>query len=152
MHPALLLFILFLVVPTVEIYVLIKVGGIIGTLPTIFLIVFTAVLGALLLRYQGFVTLRNFQISLGGGRLPTLELMEGMVLLVAGALLLTPGFITDTLGFLCLVPPLRRGLIRWLLRRYRMTPGPGPADAAGSPAGHRPGPVTIDGEYRREND
>ena len=150
MHPGLLLFIVFLLVPTVEIYFLIQVGGLIGTLPTVFLVVFTAVLGALLLRYQGFVTLSNFQKSLSGGRIPTMEIMEGMVLLVAGALLLTPGFITDTVGFLLLAPPLRRALIRLLVRRYRMRPAPGagPDD----PAGQRTGPVTIDGEYRREDD
>lgn len=146
MHPGLLLFIIFLLVPVIEIYFLIKVGGLIGTLPTVFLVVFTAVLGALLLRYQGFVTLRNFQRSLAGGRLPAMEIVEGVILLVAGALLLTPGFFTDTLGFLCLIPPLRRALVRQIIRRYR------PAPAAGGGADTSGSSVTIEGEYRREDE
>lgn len=150
MNPAVLLFLLFLLVPMVEIYLLIQVGGMIGALPTVFLVVFTAVLGALLIRYQGFVTLRNFQKSLAGGKLPALEIMEGMVLLVAGALLLTPGFFTDTIGFLCLIPPLRRTLIRWFLARFRLPGGPGPGRHP--PPSEGDGPVTIEGEYRREDD
>lgn len=150
MHPGLLLFIVFLIVPVVEIYLLIQVGGWIGALPTVFLVVFTAVLGALLLRYQGFVTLRNFQKSLAGGQLPALEIVEGMVLLVAGALLLTPGFFTDTIGFLCLVPPLRR----WAIRRFsgRLRGVPGAAGGPGRAGAERSGPVTIEGEFKREDD
>jgi len=111
-----ILFLVFLVVPLVEIYLLIKVGGLIGALPTVFLVVFTAVLGAFLLRMQGLSTLARVQAALARGELPAMEILEGAVLLVAGALLLTPGFFTDTLGFLALVPNIRRAALRALLR------------------------------------
>lgn len=144
MNPFGLLFLLFLIVPLVEIYFLIQVGGAIGALPTVFLVVFTAVLGVLLLRYQGFVTLQNFQAALNQGKVPALEILEGMVLLVAGALLLTPGFVTDAIGFACLIPPLRRRVIKWILGHNRLGPRPPPASGQG--------PFTIEGEYRREDD
>ena len=145
MNPFSILLLLFLLVPMVEIYFLIQVGSVIGALPTVFLVVFTAVLGALLLRYQGLVTLQNFQSAMGQGKLPALEMMEGMVLLVAGALLLTPGFFTDAIGFACLVPPLRRSAIKWVLKNnsIRRTP---------PSSGGRRGPQTIEGEYHREDD
>jgi UPF0716 protein FxsA len=150
MNPGLILFTVFLLVPVIEIYFLIQVGGLIGALPTVFLVVFTAVLGALLLRYQGFITLRNFQRSVHGGQLPAMEIIEGMVLLVAGALLLTPGFFTDAVGFACLVPPLRRALIRHFLGRYTLRPDGVGAGSAGE--SRHTGPVTIDGECHREDD
>ena len=144
MNPFTLLFLLFLIIPLVEIYFLIQVGSAIGALLTVFLVVFTAVLGALLLRYQGFVTLRNFQASMGRGKLPALEILEGMVLLVAGALLLTPGFFTDAIGFACLIAPLRRAVIQWFLSNNQRPGAPPPAAGNGT--------QTIEGEYRREDD
>ncbi len=145
MNPFSLLFLLFLIIPMVEIYLLIQVGSVIGALPTVFLVVFTAVLGALLLRYQGLITLQNFQSAMGQGKLPALEMLEGMVLLVAGALLLTPGFFTDAIGFAGLIAPLRRSAIKWFLKSksIRRTP---------PPTGGRRGPQTIEGEYHREDD
>jgi len=92
------LFLLFLLVPLVEIYFLIQVGKVIGAGWTVFFVVFTAVLGAALLRVQGLSTLNRVQRSLERGRLPAVELLEGLMLLVAGALLLTPGFVTDAIG------------------------------------------------------
>ena len=139
---------LFLIVPIIEIYLLIQVGGLIGAIPTVFLVVFTAVLGALLLRQQGFATLRRVQESMARGELPALQLLEGALLLFGGALLLTPGFFTDAIGFVCLVPPLRQGLIRWLMSRgaFKFT-------AAGrSPHEPHQGPRTIDGESWRDKD
>ncbi len=143
-----LFFILFLLVPLIEIYLLIKVGGIIGALPTVFLVVFTAVLGALLLRHQGLYTYARVQQSMARGELPAMPMLEGMVLLVCGALLLTPGFFTDTIGFLGLIPPLRKWLILKVLERgviHTMGPRPG---------SHRrdDGPQTLEGEYRREDE
>lgn len=144
-----LLFILFLVVPLVEIYILIKVGGLLGAIPTIFLVVFTAVLGALMLRWQGFSTLQRVRTMLARGEIPAIEVMEGVILLVSGALLLTPGFFTDTLGFLCLVPPLRRGAIKWLITRHILGGG-GPSRPGTDRDQH--GPRTIEGEFWREPD
>lgn len=153
MHPFQILFLLFLIIPIVEIYLLIKVGGIIGALPTVFLVVFTAVLGAWLLRLQGFSTLRRVQKTLEQGGIPAMEMLEGAVLLVSGALLLTPGFFTDTIGFLCLIPVFRRNLVRWALGRFLMPPGrTGGGGHSGDHSGHRNGPTTLEGEFRREDD
>ncbi|VAW98057.1 hypothetical protein MNBD_GAMMA20-59 [hydrothermal vent metagenome] len=148
MRPFQILFLLFLLIPLLEIYLLIKVGGIIGALPTVFMVVFTAVLGAWLLRIQGLSTLMRVRSTLAKGGIPALEMLEGAVLLVAGALLLTPGFFTDAIGFACLVPGLRRALIRRLLRNVVATDFDGPQGPASRPHG----PRTIDGEFRREDD
>ncbi len=102
---------LFIILPLVEIALFIQVGGLIGTLPTVLLVVATAAAGIALLRHQGLATLRRAQDTLGRGEVPALSLLEGAALLVAGALLLTPGFLTDALGFLLLIPPLRRRLL-----------------------------------------
>lgn len=103
-------FVLFLVIPIVEIFFLIKVGELMGAWPTIFLVVLTAVIGAGLLRQQGLSILTRFQNNMGQGKLPAQEMVEGIILAVGGALLMTPGFVTDTIGFLCLLP-LSRGFI-----------------------------------------
>jgi UPF0716 protein FxsA len=109
--------ILFIVVPLVELYLIIKVGGMIGALWTVLLVVLTAVIGISLLRIQGFSTLNRARQNMEMGALPAMEMMEGMMLAVGGALLITPGFITDTLGFLCLIPATRRAMIRYLMKR-----------------------------------
>lgn len=158
MHPVPILMALFFVIPLIEIYLLIKVGGLIGALPTVFLVVFTAVLGALLLRQQGFSTLRRVQAAMARGQIPAMEMIEAVLLTLGGALLLTPGFFTDALGFLCLIPPARRWLIQRLLDRFFLTQaGGGSATGTRSAGGtepHRPkeGPVTLEGEFRREDD
>lgn len=142
------LFTLFILIPLIEIYLLIKVGGIIGAFPTVAMVVFTAILGALLLRHQGLYTYAKVQQSLARGELPTMAMLEGIVLLISGALLLTPGFFTDTLGFLALIPPLRQGIIRWVISHGVIHAG-GPGHHQQGPA-H--GPRTIEGEFRREDD
>lgn len=143
MRPFSILLAIFLVVPLVEIYLLIKIGGIIGAPWTIFLVVFTALLGAFLVRSQGFSTLRRIQANLDAGELPAMELLEGVFLLVAGALLLTPGFFTDAVGFACLTPPLRRALIRYAVGR-------GLIRASGDAGRRQPNRgQTLEGDYRR---
>lgn len=144
MSPFQLLLAVFLLVPLVEIYLLIQVGGLIGALPTVALVVFTAVLGAVLVRAQGIATLMRIQESLARGEVPAMAVVEGAVLLVAGALLLTPGFFTDAIGFLCLTPRVRRGAVAWLLARLKM-------GAAPPPPGGAAGPTTLEGEFRRED-
>ena len=159
------LFLLFLIVPLVEIYLLIEVGSVIGAIPTVFLVVFTAVLGVGLLRIQGFSTLSRVQNTLAQGGIPAIEMLEGAVLLIAGALLLTPGFFTDAIGFACLVPGLRRAGIRWALKRFLVSPfgsgGPRGGDrghhgshthGSHTNGSHTNGPHTIEGEFRREDD
>lgn len=143
-------FVLFLIIPLLEIYLLIKVGGIIGALPTVFMVVFTAVLGVLLLRHQGVYTLAKVQSAMSRGELPTMAMLEGVVLIISGALLLTPGFFTDAIGFLGLIPSLRRRLILAVLERgiiSSMHHGPGPRGT-----GEGQGPRTLEGDYRREDD
>lgn len=114
-----ILLILFILAPIAEIYVLIKVGGLIGALPTVGVVIGTAILGAALLRIQGIGTLRRLQAETAAGGLPAVTLVEGACLLVAGVLLLTPGFITDAIGFCCLIPPLRRALATALVARIQ---------------------------------
>lgn len=112
-----LFIILFIFVPLIEIYLLIAIGGEIGALPTIALILFTAGLGVTLLRIQGFLTLTKIRQSLDQGELPAATMLEGMMLLIAGGLLLTPGFFTDAIGFTCLVPSIRSKIANSFLRR-----------------------------------
>ncbi len=149
MNPLALLVLLFIGVPLVEIYFLIKVGGLVGAIPTVFLVVFTAMLGVMLLRFQGFTTLQRVRSSMERGEVPAEPMLEGALLLVAGVLLLTPGFVTDTFGFLLLVPPLRQALVRAYLKRLIVPP-------PGGPGGPRPprdaGPRVIEGEFHRDDD
>ena len=101
------LVLLFVLMPVAEMWLLITVGSQIGALPTIGLVLLTAVVGAGLLREQGFATLWKGRQKLQAGELPTTEIAEGLILAVSGALLLTPGFVTDTIGFAGLIPPIR---------------------------------------------
>ena len=153
-----ILLLLFLVVPIIEIYLLIQVGGYLGAGTTIFLVVFTAVLGAWLLRIQGFSTMRRVQNSMARGEIPAIEMIGGVLLLLSGALLLTPGFFTDTIGFLLLFPFLRSGLVIWFLSRSNIiqsgrgarTTHRGETDTPDSTGtGHRR-PKTIEGEFKKE--
>lgn len=161
MGPGTILLLAFIAVPILEIWLLITVGGLIGVLPTIALVVLTAVLGMAMIRAQGSGALRRARTAMDRGEPPIGSVVDAAFLLVAGALMLTPGFFTDTLGFLCLVPPIRRAAAAWLWTRYgdrvvmhstgtaagghgRRAPGGARApDAAGS---RGPGPV-IDGEF-----
>ncbi|MBN4080383.1 FxsA family protein [Beggiatoa alba] len=109
------LLILFLSVPLLEIYLLLKIGSSIGVFSTVILVVLTAVIGVWLLRLQGFATLARAQASIARGELPATTMLEGLMLFVAGALLLTPGFFTDTVGFLLLIPITRQWIIAYLI-------------------------------------
>ena len=109
----------FIVLPILEMYVLIKVGGNLGALNTVLLVLLTALIGIALLRVQGFRTLMNAKNKLGMAQLPAEEMITGIFLAIGGALLLTPGFITDIFGFLCLVPLTRRILLKVFLNNLR---------------------------------
>jgi len=113
------LLILFVAVPLLELALLIWIGQHLGVVSTIVLVVVTGILGATLARHQGLATLGRFRRSLQEGILPHRELVEGILILVAAAVLLTPGLLTDTAGFLLLIPPLRRRLGEALLLRIR---------------------------------
>ncbi|MFO7528369.1 MAG: FxsA family protein [Marinobacter sp.] len=112
---------LFIIMPIAEMAVLIQVGGMIGVLNTVGLVLLTAVIGAWLLRQQGLATLLRARQRLNSGELPAREVAEGLILAVGGALLLTPGFITDTIGFLCLIPGTRHFLAAQVLKRMVMS-------------------------------
>lgn len=140
--------VLLLAFPIVEIYVLIKVGALIGAIPTIALLVFSVVLGTLLLRWQGFELVRRVRLSLGSGELPAGEVLEGTLVLVSGILFLLPGFVSDVLALLLLVPAVRRRAALWLLARRRSD---GTTGGQGEGAVRRR-PYVIEGEFRREKD
>jgi len=121
---------LFILTPLIEIFLFIKIGAEIGALSTIALIALTAIVGVALLRHQGLSTLQNVQRQMQQGQVPAVGLLEGIMLFFAGALLLTPGFFTDTIGFIILVPAIRKSLALWILERsgtiVKMHPGQPP--------------------------
>ncbi len=146
------LFALFLAVPLLEVYLLIEVGQAIGAPLTIAAVVGTALLGAALVRYQGMVTATRLYTQVNQGELPAQTLFEGACLLVAGALLLTPGFFTDGVGFALLTPPLRRWLYRHLRHRLVIRADPfAPSGWEGDPHKDERGPTTLEGEFRRRD-
>lgn len=108
---------IFLAVPIIEIAIFIQVGDLIGLWPTLACIVATAIIGGALIRIQGFAVLAQAQQSMARNRVPVEQVIHGLFLFVAGALLLTPGFFTDAIGFVLLVPPLRIGIARWIWAR-----------------------------------
>ena len=113
----LLLVLLFIIVPIAELALLIQVGQLIGVWWTIVLLIADAMLGSWLLRSQGRAAWRRFNQAVGGGRIPHREVVDGVLIIFGGALLLTPGFITDIFGLLFLIPPTRVVLRRLLLKR-----------------------------------
>lgn len=144
-RPVTVFLLLFVGVPLIELYFLIQVGSEIGALPTIGLSIFTALLGGALVRIQGFSVLMRVRDAMARNQVPALEMLDGALLLVAGLVLLLPGFFTDILGFLLLVPVLRRLLMSRFVHIVPNQPPPGQGQA-------RNGPRTIEGEFRRERD
>lgn len=148
---------LFIAVPLIEIAVFIQVGGLIGLWPTIAIVIATAFAGTALLRHQGLATLRRAQESLNRGEMPLREVFDGACLLVAGVLLLTPGFVTDATGLLLFLPPVRAWLRKVVLPalvksgsvRYSATfTDGGPAGPQGRPDAPPRRPYEIEGEFR----
>lgn len=113
-----LIFFIFILVPVIEIYFLIQIGGEIGAFTTILLIILTAVTGASIIKYQGIRVWGQMQKEIQQGRTPTTTVWHTLLLAVAGVLLLTPGFVTDTIGALLLVPAFRLWLLATLIRRW----------------------------------
>ena len=135
-----LLLLILVGVPLFELYLLIQVGSEIGALPTIGLSILTAIIGTYLVRVQGFAVLMRVRDMVDRGETPALEVLDGALLLIAGLMLILPGFLTDALGFLFLIPPLRRLLDRSLR----------PGGAGRTEAPTEVGPRVIEGEFRRE--
>lgn len=111
-----ILFIIFIVVPLVELALLLKVGQWIGVFNTIGLVVLTAAFGAYLTRSQGFQILRKMQVELSQGVMPQEAIVDGVMVLCGGLMLLTPGILTDILGFCLVIPPTRR-LLKYALKK-----------------------------------
>lgn len=132
------LFLAFLMVPLIEIGLFIQVGGAIGLWPTLAIVVLTAVLGTSLVRSQGRLALGQMRNSFQTLSDPAEPLAHGAMILFAGALLLTPGFFTDALGFALLMPPVRMAVYRYISKRITVSQfqmGPGPAQGRHSPGG-----------------
>lgn len=132
-----LLVLLFLVVPVVELVLIIKIGAAIGVLATVALLVLSSVVGSWLMKREGLGVVRRVQASLAAGRMPGVELIDGFLILLGGALMIAPGFLTDLLGIALLLPPVRAVVRRVLRRRFSArllgttgTPG------AGGPSGY----------------
>ena len=155
---------LFIIIPLVELYVIIAVGEEIGAFWTVILVLLTAVIGVNLLRIQGMSTLMRAQRNMAQGAIPAMEMIEGVALAVAGVLLITPGFITDSIGFLLLLPVSRQAIIRYIMARSTMRgsfhgqstqwqSGQRPQDPDSDSTGTKQPKVgrTIEGEYRRED-
>lgn len=136
---------LLLLTPLLEIWLLIHVGSYLGAAPTVALVVLTAVVGLALIRRVGLSTLTRANQRIRAGEVPAQEMGEGLVLVVAAFLLIVPGFATDVLGLVCLIPPVRRRFLApWThihKRAQSRRPGPGSS---------RPG-ATLEGEYRRDD-
>ncbi len=154
----------FFLTPIAEMYLLIEVAGYINTWPTIGLVMLTAVIGVALLKRQGVATLTRGMSRMNAGEVPAREMAEGILLAVAGALLITPGFVTDTVGFVLLFPPSRMAIAAQMLQRVQVQTvsamhghshhhsGPSPAPGSGqtAPDSQRDNVVTLEGEYERK--
>lgn len=142
------LLIAFIAVPVIEIALFIQVGGFIGLWPTLLIVILTALAGTYLVRSQGRLALSQLQSSFNDLRDPTEPLVHGAMILFSGALLLTPGFFTDAVGFALLVPAVRQAAFKAIRARVKVqgfgTPGPGRRP---DPHGPRSGGDVIDGEF-----
>lgn len=152
-----LILLLFIAVPVAEIALFIEIGEAIGTVWTVTTIFATAIIGTWLVRQQGLQTMARAREAMNRNQMPVDEVIAGLCILVAGALLLTPGFLTDALGFVLLIPPLRNGLAKAAIGRMRASGkfhvhagGMHPGAHPGGPGGNR-GPV-IDGEFEDVSD
>jgi len=145
--PFLILVFLFVVIPIAEISLLIQVGDAIGGFKTILFVIATAILGAYLVRQQGLSTLYNLQKESQAGRLPAMQIGEGVLLLFAGAVLLTPGFITDAIGFSLLVPQFRRALVAWVANKG-IIQAQSNFNSAQQGKTQQSGPSIIEGEFK----
>ncbi len=159
------LLLLFIALPLIEIALFIKVGQEIGLLWTIFIVIATAVVGTWLLQTQGFGVLARARSSVLSGQMPIEPVIEGVLLLLAGAFLLTPGLLTDAIGFILLIPPARLVIARFvfkrILKRFFVFPvdenlenqkpihGSGPASSTKSKKSRPQRGVVIEGEFER---
>lgn len=147
---------LFVAVPLAELAILVWLGRRLGLLPTVALVVLTGIVGAALARWQGLAALSGLRAALDAGRLPHREVVDGVLVLVAGAMLLTPGLLTDTAGFLLLVPALRRRVgervVAAIGRRWTMPARWSPREGAVEADFRVVEDGPVGGERRRDDD
>jgi UPF0716 protein FxsA len=147
--PLLALIALFILVPLLELYVILKVGDAIGAVWTILILAADSVLGSLLLRSQGRAVWRRFNEALAAGSMPHREVVDGVLVIVGGVLLITPGFLTDVVGLVLLVPPtrtlVRRLAVRRLGRRIAVGVAGAPHPGAAGPPPPRPHDFDVEG-------
>jgi UPF0716 protein FxsA len=152
--PLLVLIALFIVLPLAELYVILKVGDAIGAVWTILLLAADSLLGALLLRSQGRSVWRRFNTALAEGKMPHREVMDGVLVIFGAAFLITPGFITDVIGLLLLVPPTRALIRSRVVRRLgrRVTVEVGGRPGRSRPSRSRPRDYDVEGTAREYGD
>ena len=144
---------LFFLTPIIEMYLLIEVAGYIDAWPTIGLVMLTAVVGVALLKRQGIATLTRGVQRAQQGQVPATEMAEGILLAVAGALLITPGFVTDFVGFTLLFPPSRVAIAKILMQRVAMSATVmSPSRARGADSAANDAGNVLDGEFQRKKD
>lgn len=144
---------LFFLTPIIEMYLLIEVAGYIDAWPTIGLVMLTAVVGVALLKRQGIATLTRGIQRAQQGQMPATEMAEGILLAVAGALLITPGFVTDFVGFTLLFPPSRVAIAKILIQRVAMSATVmSPSHARGADSAANDAGNVLDGEFQRKKD
>ena len=114
------LFLAFTIIPIIEIFLLIEIGSMFGALTAVTLVILTGFLGAFLARMPGLQTLYRIQESLREGKMPSGELLDALLIVIAGLVLLTPGFLTDSAGFLLLIPATRNSIKYWLRRQIEL--------------------------------
>ncbi|WP_345842087.1 FxsA family protein [Shewanella algae] len=155
--PFLIMFIIFVLIPVVELSVLIRVGEVLGSWNTVALVILTAVVGVSLVRSQGLSTLMSVQKKLAAGEAPGQEIVEGMMLAMAGILLLIPGFVTDLIGLILLTPITRAPLARYFYQRMQLKVVAGAQFRAGTnpfepPHQRSQGGDVFEGEFERKAD
>jgi len=153
------LFLVFTSVSLLEIFVLVKVGGFLGAWPTVALVIITALIGSSLVRSQGLQLVKQLQQRMAHGEMPGQQLIEGVMLLMTGVLLVTPGFVTDFSGLLLLQPKIRAGIANIILEKVKLTTFNSPAggysqSATGSPFkdSKNNDDNVIEGEFERKDD
>jgi len=149
------LFILFTAVSLLEIFVLVKVGSFLGAWPTVALVIVTALIGSALVRSQGLQLVQQLQQRLAKGEMPGQQLIEGIMLIITGVLLVTPGFVTDLCGLLLLQPSIRAGIAKTILENVKFAPGAMSGGFSQSHSGFSKPNIDgdiIEGEFERKDD
>ena len=149
------LFILFTAVSLLEIFVLVKVGSFLGALPTVALVIVTALIGSALVRSQGLQLIQQYQQRIAKGEMPGQQLVEGLMLIITGVLLVTPGFVTDLCGLLLLQPSIRAAIAKALLANIKFSPATMAGGFSQTHSGFSKPNIdsdVIEGEFERKDD